>query len=169
MPNWCKNDLEVYGDIEQLKEFMYNCSYDVEGETVEFSFCGLVPEPDYEGYLNERIDPLGDLNHDLPDWYTWRINNWGTKWDTSADDISFGPESLSITFQTAWGPPEIWLWNVANQYKSLRFVLTYAEPGMDFSGRITIENGELVNEESGDYRLFGIWPDEWDDTEDTNA
>jgi hypothetical protein len=158
MPNWCNNELEVYGDIVRLKEFSYDCTYDVEGETLEFSFCGLVPEPNYEGYLSSSTE------NGMPDWYEWRVANWGTKWDTEALDISYGPDSLSISFDTAWGPPEAWAKAASRLYPDLRLVLTYSEPGMDFSGRITYQNGDIVSEETGDYKLFGIF--EFDEEED---
>ena len=41
-------------------------------------------------------------------WYSWACENWGTKWDISFSDDSFGilydsPESITLLWDTAWG------------------------------------------------------------------
>jgi hypothetical protein len=45
-------------------------------------------------------------------WLKWNIENWGTKWNAygqSDDCIVQTDDTLTITFQTAWDPPHIWL------------------------------------------------------------
>jgi hypothetical protein len=47
--------------------------------------------------------------HPMPegteDWYSWCVENWGTKWDTSQLFWSQDDKSLFITCETAWSPP----------------------------------------------------------------
>lgn len=37
------------------------------------------------------------------DWYNWRCENWGTKWD--AYDIELDNDRAEICMRTAWAPP----------------------------------------------------------------
>jgi len=41
----------------------------------------------------------------IVDWYTWRMDNWGTKWDAIDSKVELDDDELVITFETAWGPP----------------------------------------------------------------
>lgn len=38
------------------------------------------------------------------DWYYWRINNWGVKWNASS--CQFSDDYKSVYFETPWGIPE---------------------------------------------------------------
>lgn len=66
--------------------------------------------------------------HGAHDWYTWRNNRWGTKWnawdceeeygfnyfDANNQLVESGPdEDCCIRFTTAWGAPENWLLELA--------------------------------------------------------
>ncbi len=70
------------------------------------------------------------------DWYTWSVNNWGTKWDVEAKVDELDAEELEIIFDSAWAPPIAWLEQVEEIYqdKDIRFQLHYDEPGMGFKG-----------------------------------
>lgn len=93
----------------------------------------------------------------MPDWWEWRNNNWGTKWELAAVDCRFsrGPEALAYDFSTAWGPPDGVILKASEAWPELTFTLTYSEPGMDFSGRITFVDGNVESVEEGNYELFG--------------
>ena len=39
-------------------------------------------------------------------WYSWRLDNWGTKWDIYETHCTrIDANTLSMTFYTAWSPP----------------------------------------------------------------
>ena len=126
--NWCENELEICGSDADVEKFMKENM-----EDGELLFAKAVPEPEYES-VRERYD--------------WRIQNWGTKWETRIHYTEEGYNTLY--FETAWGPPDSWLESVANKYPNLCFSLRFAEPGYDFSGIIKWEYGELVENEEGD-------------------
>ena len=146
MPNWCENELDVYGSFDELTEFAVKAKSTDE----PLSFASLVPEPTYDGYLDSQIT----VEKGSPDWYNWRNENWGTKWDITEVQHYNGPDSLGYTFETAWGPPDIWVAKVSKLYPHLKFVITYAEMGMDFGGKIEYKNGSIEHEKSGSYNDF---------------
>lgn len=126
MPNWCMNNVTItHPKREKLQEFVdaYNSG----------SVCNhFVPQPKD---LNEKdcFAPNG--------WYTWRCNNWGTKWDFGKEDgqdpIEIINNEVSFSCNTAWSPP-IEFYNML-QKKKYSVHATYWEPGIGFCG--VYENG----------------------------
>lgn len=48
------------------------------------------------------------VNYNFADWYDWRIENWGTKWNVDDDvDVSYNEndDEYKISFNTAWSAP----------------------------------------------------------------
>lgn len=93
--------------------------------------------------------------HGHLDWYEWRLEHWGTKWDVGPGDMSgfrLTDESHSFRFDTAWSPPEPWLMYVSElkRYKALTFILSYEEPGMGFGGSIKVSRGVVLKSTSTD-------------------
>ena len=62
------------------------------------------------------------IKYDESSWYTWRIKNWGCKWN--ADTIEFNFIKKGYAFKTAWNTPRYWLKELA---KKVEFVLLYAD------------------------------------------
>ncbi|MAK50664.1 hypothetical protein [Marinobacter sp.] len=71
-------------------------------------------------------------------WYDWRINNWGTKWNTYDAELLDINESIEYTFNTAWGPPDMAIAALREIYKEERdgVIITafYDEPGLQMAG-----------------------------------
>jgi hypothetical protein len=57
---------------------------------------------DLLGYGNAIVDNLKKYGH--ADWYSWRCENWGTKWN-ACNVCAKSPNSNSISFDTAWSAP----------------------------------------------------------------
>ena len=118
MPNWCNNTLTVTGPNHELQRF-YNLN---RGPDTELSLDALVPEP-------ESVD-----------WHSWRMSNWGTKWDVSASlSDRWPPEpdragGLVYSFDSAWSPPVKWLENIRPLFPDLEFELEYFEGGEGYTG-----------------------------------
>ena len=77
------------------------------------------------------------------DWYSWQINNWGTKWDIGADigtekEERYGLKATRVdnevccSFDSAWSPPL----GLYEKLVELGYDVkaTYWEPGMAFCG-----------------------------------
>lgn len=92
MPNWTFNIIKLEGskeDIQSIKDIIL--SVDEDG-TKFFDFNKVIPMP--EEY-NE-----GDK------WYDWRVENWGTKWNSDQTQIfNDTPTKLGLSFNTAWAHP----------------------------------------------------------------
>jgi hypothetical protein len=149
MPNWCQNELEITGPRESLERFKKAAKgLDEAGGLLPFSFQALHPMP---------LELLGKdcASGTMPDWWNWRVENWGTKWnlgkDVEWDDFNSHDDSATISFDTAWGPPEALILKVAKDFPDLTFNLSYAESGMDFSGTLCA-HGDEVTTTSGDYQ-----------------
>lgn len=140
MPNWCENTLKVTGKEIELKRFVDAAKTD----ELELSFDKLVPMPKE---LENTKSP-----GDTPNWWDWRIANWGTKWDLSADStsVTIKRRVAWYSFDTAWGPPTEWLEKVSVLFPKLKFILRYDEPGLCFKGKTIAENG-VVNDECKNY------------------
>lgn len=77
------------------------------------------------------------------DWYDWRVNHWGTKWNAQGELTDKAPGELPV-FQTAWCIPEGWLSALA---KYVDFTLLYADENMGNNcGRVKASHGEMTIE-----------------------
>ena len=144
MPNWCSNDVYVSGNEEVIQKFKEECFTDHKGEAV-LDFNKVLPEPDYkkpkkDGTHNNGVQK--ELHNVMPDWWNWRNDNWGTKWnlvphhdgDLTAYNIDAGEDSISMSFDTAWEPPNGIYNAIVDRYPSLDINWFYREDGVQMSG-----------------------------------
>ena len=122
MPNWCANTLKLTPKTEEAKALMPQI-------TERFSNGGAF------NYIHPMPAELEDTTSpsDAPNWYDWRVSNWGTKWsEAEAHIVSASDDHLLVSFDTAWSPP----FGVYERLVELGFAVTatYAECGMGFAG-----------------------------------
>ena len=114
MPNWCQNVVNIdFPNIEQGQQVV--AAFE-KGQLLNT----LVPEP----------NDIGD------GWYSWRVANWGTKWDVEGScDCWTQDDNLHVvlTFDSAWAPPLQALHALADNYDA-QVSACYSEPGMQFCG-----------------------------------
>jgi hypothetical protein len=82
----------------------------------------------------------------IPHWYDWQSSNWGTKWDACEVSVDVNPKSVEVNFDTAWGPPGVWMEKASAAHPKLKFVLRFCEGGMGFYGTLTAQAGELEDD-----------------------
>ena len=100
MPNWCDNDLFIYGSEEDLKKIKEQ----VTNEAGDFDFGKIVPEPDTPDYFKDNLS-FDDMKEHPLNWYNWRLDNWGTKWNANDSNIGqVGSGQLQVWFDTACLP-----------------------------------------------------------------
>lgn len=117
MPNWCYNNLVVYGDDNDIAEFIDYFS----SENGGFTLSRIIPIPRQFEYVAEEEggqDTAGALD--------WCREHWGTKWDACDVEMNvyrFGGYSIvNLHFETAWCPPFPVLDKIAQQWSKLEFL-----------------------------------------------
>ena len=105
-----------------------------------------------------------------PTGHSWRIENWGTKWNACESQITVEKNSIEVSFYTAWAPPEGVYAAICAAYPDLQLTARYIEEGMYFAGSFYNDNGRLDDEPCSECCVadfgtehFGM---DWDDGED---
>ena len=78
-----------------------------------------------------------ELTFGHANWYDWCVEEWGTKWDVGKSDIDDPaapetPNSITLSFQSAWSPPFGFYDKMHGMGFSVRAM--YFEPGVGFCG-----------------------------------
>lgn len=128
MPNWCSGRATITGPepvIDEIRAILE----DPEGDLLNW----MVPQPNFAGDQ---------------DWYSWNINNWGTKWPLSDVHIdnSAEPDSIEFSFCSAWAPPTEAFHTWAENDGRVQFNLEYWEPGVGFVGT-AVYDGDVYTED----------------------
>ena len=135
MPNHIQNILDVNAkSVEDLNYFLSA----IEGENEE----GQKKPIDF----NKIVPECGDK-----DWYTWRLNHWGTKWNAYNTDLYRADTYACISFQTAWsGVPEL-IRKLTEMFPSLSFHYRYADEDVAYNcgEGYTDEDGKFVFTRAG--------------------
>lgn len=128
MPNWCSNRAVISGPAPVIAKIT-----DILNQEDSPLLAWMVPEPRYEGDQ---------------DWYSWRVNNWGTKWDIADVYFEHQPDEdrIEFSFSTAWGPCVEAFLTWAQQDGRVQFSLDYWEPGMAFAGRVAWDGQNLSDD-----------------------
>jgi hypothetical protein len=140
MPNWCNNSVEIYHDDPKMIERV-RTAFNGEGLLQEFipvpqalrdTVSGSMGEDKREAHEAQQKANLEQYGYN--DWYSFCVNEWGTKWDIGADgnpaqDI---PGGLMLGFDSAWAPPCAAYEKL--QAMGFRITAMYYEPGMAFAG-----------------------------------
>ncbi|MDE2761585.1 MAG: hypothetical protein OXK74_02205 [Gemmatimonadota bacterium] len=136
MPNWVTNNVSIFHEDQSVIDEMFDMltrtpeNGEENDDDRRVTFTKLVPMPpvlegaidsrhrkvltiiytDDEGRHRERpatekevaeMEKVGHTN-----WYDWREAHWGVKWDASHSTATKGDRSISLRFDTPWGPPE---------------------------------------------------------------
>ncbi len=136
MPNWCNNDIRIYGNEGTIRALANVIKSSSQGKLFQ-TLIGLpdnMSKSDYE----EK-------------WYDTNLNWFGTKWDVDIDAhcFDFCEDEISFFCDTAWSPPIQFLENLCRMYK-LNAHIIYSEGGVGFAGETNLiwEDGELSVEDN---------------------
>lgn len=130
MPNHITNILTA---SKEVIDFAINDDGDY------FDFSLLIPETNkVKISIENNTLPLGDTY-----WLDWRIDNWGTKWN------SYSQERLAddqIRFDTAWNHPFPIIVSLSEKFPEETIIVMYADEDISYNlGSYTIKNGEIIN------------------------
>lgn len=136
MPNWTSNIIRVAGDPADIRAFLEAVKW--QDQIFDFGRIIPMPpllehtasgNRDFEGishrawfvespgapwnelierpFTSEELAELAKIGH--TNWYSWCIQNWGTKWDARRTEITepftIDEGYIEIRFDTAWSPP----------------------------------------------------------------
>lgn len=172
MPNWCDNELDVFGPATELQRFVDATKYEegaFEGEESGYALKHLYPCPqelrDTEAIFHgdetkqaeqnkkeqANIEKYGSAN-----WYDWANTNWGTKWgdcefdwtNLDSKNLKVEPTDVCISahYQTAWSPADGLIRNISGQFPALHFSVVSTEESDAFACFSIFHNGKLVAE-----------------------
>ena len=149
MPNWCENRVRLSDNGDNSEQFDKLVKL-LDGPN---PFNSIFPRPDFPNIPNDKGElPIKEeiKNSDgevvaetfnFPDgknddrWYHWCVENWGTKWEPDMHGLEMSDyDSLEITFNTAWSPPEGVVEKLREKFPELSFQCFYDEPGCEIAG-----------------------------------
>ena len=116
----------------------------LDAEGVEYYYGSYGTSADGTVYFADDMKRLG-----LVDWYSWNIDNWGTKWDAFDVEIDRHDDYVSIHFHTAWSPAVPVALAMQEQHPELDIQMYFEEPGMSFQGEVT-SDGNVYYEDYED-------------------
>ena len=142
MPNHCHNRVTFYSEDTTVIQRLYKI---FKSDNI---FTQFIPEPDWKTTPNDKgelpIQPEKDsmMPPQFPDgttddrWYSWRLANWGTKWDAYEVEIDDSEMhyGFEVSFDTAWSPPEEICYAIKEQFDDLSVSWFFDEPGMEVAG-----------------------------------
>ena len=121
MPNWCENRVRLSDNGANSEQFDKLVKL-LDGPN---PFNAIYPQPDWKNTPNEKGElPKKEVHKNdkgeiiwetfnFPDgknddrWYSWCVDNWGTKWDMCDKYTAEIEEGWAeFGFNTAWGPPQ---------------------------------------------------------------
>lgn len=90
----------------------------------------LAKHPEYETAGRLRLQAI--LETGFAGWYSWNVENWGTKWN-SYDFEQVSEEPFQFTFDTAWDFPEPVFEALAKRFPTLQFECISFDEGWNFA------------------------------------
>jgi hypothetical protein len=120
----------------------------------EFCFNKILPMPEeleettspsQKAQTNEEQRIKNDLikKYGYDNWYDWRVENWGIKWDAyDCDTIELG--DTETKFNTAWITPKKIFIELSKKYPDVVITVDYADEDIGSNcGIATYKNGEV--------------------------
>ena len=137
MPNWCNNSITITGPAEKILD-IWSKAQDPDSGLIN----AMVPMP---AELEGTTAPSDGAN-----WYAWRCENWGTKWDVDLDGLELesedGTATISGWFDSAWSPPTSAYETFCDENPDCSITAFYEEGGCCFVGKWDNESGDDYHE-----------------------
>jgi hypothetical protein len=169
MPNWCENNMYVYGNSADVAEYankvkealgndksILESMYPMPQDIIRYEERkAKVPydSKEYKEHIN-AIEHQCETFHGVPNAFEWRCQKWGSKWGDCETDVAFEETSGRIFFTSAWSPPLPGMLHISKEFPNLTFVLCYEESGMDFWGVVGFSNGKIILHKEGSLSQF---------------
>jgi hypothetical protein len=154
MPNWCDNQITITGDksvIDKIEKIVTEDKSDI--GLLQFMY--PMPKELDDTTADGSKDKEMLAKHGHSDWYSWRTDNWCTKWEVNEFyGVDRNGLSISFGFSSAWAPPTgaytHFITSMAEKNLDVSLKAYYYEGGCDFMG--CWDNGDDECVQPGDYR-----------------
>ena len=143
MPNETSNLLEIYGDNNEVLEFinLHKKNNPDDINTYYWDFEESVPINDEYYKKNSNLNNLS--NEDSYKIISLRNKNWGTN-----RGLIIGCKENIVYIDTPWTPCKIWFKQIIVKYPNLNFILKYNdEYREEYYGWVVASKGEIIGEE----------------------
>ena len=154
MPNWCDNQITITGSksvIDKIEKIVKD--EDEKNGLLDFMY----PMPkELDSTTADGSDDKKMLaKHGHSDWYSWRTDNWCTKWDINEFyGVDRKDNTISFAFSSAWAPPTgaytHFITSMAEKNLDVSLKAYYYEGGCDFAG--VWDNGDDECISPSDYK-----------------
>lgn len=105
------------------------------------------------GLLNIASKLLANIQrYGFPDWYEWRCENWGTKWNSF--DVQAADNNIS--FYTAWSPCSPIVKQLSVMFPDVIIEYHYEEPGCCFCGCEIYSAGRKLYNMDAEYSEYWL-------------
>jgi hypothetical protein len=107
MTNWCKNLVTISNDNREVIKAIAD-AFERDELFDVFIPCPKELEKLTSLKPNDALVKKIVAKYGAEDWYLWRLDNWGTKWDTGRSHGTLTvvrPTKIKLVVKTAWTPP----------------------------------------------------------------
>lgn len=143
MPNWCNNQITITGPNSVIDKIEKIVGEENSKDGLLNFFKQMPKELDGTTAPSSSADGPQPMVDGFDNWYDWRCENWGTKWEVCEfygvdrqylTETSEGESTISFAFDSAWSPPTDAYFNFIQENSDCSLRATYHEPGCDFMG-----------------------------------
>ena len=146
MPNYCNNNIVITGPNSVIDKIEKIANGD-KGDLLQYFYPMPKALEDTQAPLpnhatkEEKAKAKENLKkYGYDNWYDWRVENWGTKWDImefyniNRKEIGEDESEISLGFDTAWAPALGAYERFIDENSNCSLKAYYYEPGCDFMG-----------------------------------
>lgn len=144
MPNWCNNSITlkhkdpamIERAVKAYQEGRFLAEFIPVPQELKDTVAGFKPEDEREAHEAQQKSNLEKFGY--KDWYSFCVNEWGTKWDIGGGgEFIEQPDANTIeaSFDSAWAPPCAAYEKLAAMGFEIKAY--YMETGMAFCGKWT--------------------------------
>ena len=158
MPNWITNILTINADEKMVEKILS----EIKSTQSEFDFNKIVPQPDElegttapariitdEEYAEDSSKGITEtMSNELKqkfgfdNWYDWRYEHWGTKWN--ADEVHICDNEIS--FNTAWCNPQPIFEKLSEMFPNVNFEVKFADEDFGYNvGKFKLFEGIIID------------------------
>ena len=149
MPNWCNNHITITGPnkiIDKIEKIVKEDGDEAFADSSEprglLQLMNPMPACLRDTTADGSKDKAMIEKTGYSDWYSWAVDNWGTKWevceffgvDRQHLNDSLDESTISFSFDSAWAPPIGAYEHFLANNENCSLVGRYYEGGCDFMG-----------------------------------